>query len=519
MEQESFDIASLEGFRTDLVASGFEPVPGTERRMWQGPVHPAFDGLTDARTMKVVFDPGWPYRPPRVFVEGLDTNHSTLDGFVCLWRDGGLSGEWETVDGLFRRIEDWCRRARNGWQDDDLPFDAYLNFKRKWPVMATFDFTSLRTSIGGWGDINGVLTNPNVLSLRPGPAAGRGELRGLWFRVGKLQAPPPRQLSELPRHLKRRQRRGLEKALSRRRETRGPQQMGGVDIILFAWQRRERTDLLVMACEGVGDAVEAAALVAEPNDVQTLRLRAGPDAEVLKDRSAVLFGAGALGGHVAVTLAESGLDFLRIVDGDLLSPGNVVRHVAGHDQVGGSKVNAVEAGIRNHAPWTKVESITPPTNPYGAQEIAQLIENVDVVIDATGNDAFVHPVARVAEGLGKPLVSGALFRGGFIGRVQRKALDADSSIFDRPESPDYPNVPRGDSKVDFAEPDPGCSAPVNNAPPASVLACASLIAQATIDVLTERFELEDEVIDVYRPLLEAPFDRVGRYRRPVAGPA
>ena len=515
MEQESFDIASLEGFRANLVASGFEPVPSTDNRVWRGPIHPAFDGLTDTRSMDIVFDPGWPYRPPRVFVHGLDTNHSTLDGFVCLWRDGDLSGEWETVDGLFSRIEDWCWRAKNGWQDDDLPFDAYLNFKLKWPLMATFDFGSLRTSFGSWGDMNGVPTNPNLLSLQPGPATGPREVRGLWFRVGQLKAPPPRNLSELLRHLNRSQRKGLERALARRRETTGPQQMGGVDIILFAWQRRDRTDLLIMALSGIGENLEAAALVAEPNDERTLRLRAGPDAEILKGRSAVLFGAGALGGHVAVTLAESGIDSLKIVDGDLLSPGNVVRHVAGHDQVGGPKVNAVETAIRYHAPWTKVESIAPPANPYGSQEIAQLVEDADVVIDATGNDAFVHPVARVAQDLGKPLVSGALFRGGFIGRVQRKALETDASIIDRPDSPDYPIVPPGEPKVDFAEPDLGCSAPVNNAPPASVLACASLIAQAAIDVLTERFELEDEVIDVYRPLAETPFDHVGRYRRPV----
>ena len=516
MEQESFDIASLEGFRADLVASGFEPVSGTERRVWRGPIHPAFSGLTDTLSMEIVFDPGWPYRPPRIFVQGLDTNHSTLDGFVCLWRDGELSGEWETVDGLFSRIEDWCKRAKNGWQDDDLPFDAYLNFKNKLPVMATFDFDSLHTTIGSWGDMNGVVANPNLLSLHPGPATGPREVRGLWFRVGQLQAPPPRNLSELSRHLKRSQRKGLEKALSRRRETSGPQQMGGVDIILFAWQRRGRTDLLVMACQGVGDKVETAALVAEPNDERTLRLRAGPDAEILRGRNAVLFGAGALGGHVAVTLAESGIAALKIVDGEILSPGNVVRHVAGHDHVGGPKVNAVEAAIRNHAPWTNVESIMPQTHPYGLQEIAQLIQNVDVVIDATGNDAFVHPVAQVAEKLGKPLVTGALFRGGFIGRVQRKALVTDAPITNRPDSAEYPVVPAGDSKVDFAEPDLGCSAPVNNAPPASVLACASLIAQAAVDVLTERFELEDEVIDVYRPLSEAPFDHVGRYRRPVS---
>ena len=264
--------------------------------------------------------------------------------------------------------------------------------------------------------------------------------------------------------------------------------------------------------------MEAAALVAEPNDEKTLRLRAGPDAEVLKGRSVVLFGAGALGGHVAVTLAESGVDSLRIVDRDLLSPGNVVRHVAGYDHVGGPKVNGVEAAIGNHAPWTKVESITPPTNPYGSQEIAQLIENVDMVIDATGNDSFVHPVALVAEGLGKPFVSGALFRGGFIGRVQRKALETDAAINRRPDSSRYPVIPAGEPGVDLAEPDLGCSAPVNNAPPASVLACASLIAQAVIDVLTERFELEDEVIDVYRPLPETLFDHVGRYRRPAPMP-
>ena len=514
MGQESFDIASLEGFRADLVASGFEPVPETGRRKWRGPILPAFNCLTDAHTMEIVFDPGWPYRPPRVYVQNLNTNHSTLDGFVCLWREGDASLKWETVGGLFRRIEDWCGHARNGWQDDDLPFDAYLNFKLKWPVMATFDFELLGTSVGNWGDIHGVPTNPNLLNLQPGPGTEPGKLRGLWFRVGRLQAPPPRNLSELPQHLNRSQRKGFERALSRRRSNRRTQTFRGADIILFAWQRRDRTDLLIMALEGIGDKVKAGALVAEPNDERTLRLRAGPDAEVLQGRRIVLFGVGALGGHVAVTLAESGTQALRIVDPDLLSPGNVVRHVAGHDQVGGLKVNAVQTVIENHAPWSEVDPVAPSANPAGPGEIGQLVQEADLVIDVTGNDAFVLPVARVAEDLGKPLVSGALLRGGFVGRVQRKALEADASINDRPDSPDYPIVPPGAPRVDLAEPDLGCSAPVNNAPPASVLGCASLTSQVAIDVLTERFEFEDEVIDVYRPLADAPFDRVGRYRRP-----
>ena len=519
-ELKTFDIASLEGYRADLVAAGFEPVNGTSRIRWRGPIHPSFGGLTDAQTMEIAFDVGWPYRPPDVFVQGLNTNHCTLDGFVCLWREGEASFQWETVDGLFKRIDDWCKRAKNNWQDDDLPFDAYLNFKSKWLLMATFDFGSFRTGIRSWGDMNGVLTKPPmVLSLRPGPVSSPRELRGLWFRVGQLQAPPPRNLAELPRHLTRAQRKSLTKALSRRREPDPLRPSGGVDVILFVWERRERTDLLIMALKGIGENVDAAVLVAEPSDERSLRLRAGPDAEILKGCKAVLFGVGALGGHVAVALAESGIEALRIVDGELLSPGNVVRHVAGHNQVGSLKVDAVQAVIRDHAPWTKVESATPSSNLSGPKEIAQLVADADVVIDATGNEAFVYPVAQVAEEQGKPLVSGALFRGGFVGRVQRKALSFDAPVNGRPESPIYPAIPAGDSKVDFAEPDLGCSAPVNNASPTSVLACAALIAQVAVDVVTERFEFEDEVIDVYRALPEAPFDRVGRYRRPVLKPA
>ena len=509
MLQESFDSASLEDFWAALLNRGFEPLRGTSRASWRGPIFPAFHDLTNAETMDIVFNPGWPYRPPNVFVKGLSTNHSMLNGFVCLWRDGDASLNWTTVDGLSKRIEDWCESARNNWPDDDLPFDAYLNFKLKLPTMATFDFKSLGTGPGSWGEFRGVpSTTRDLIDLQPGTASSNRERRGLWFRAGKLTAPPPRQLSELSRHLNRSQRKGLERALADRKIAEPFRISGGADMILFAWERRGRTDLLIMACRGMGDQVEAGVLMAEPNDEHTLMLRAGPDAGLLRERRAVVFGAGALGGHVAVALAESGVGSLKVVDHDFLTPGNVVRHVAGHDWVGGLKVEAVKAAIDNHAPWTTVSAeaarVTAPS------EIKDLVADVDIVVDATGNDAFVPAVAQVAAELNKPLVSGALFRGGFIGRVQRQALETDKPIAARAPSDSYPVIPAGDPGVDLAEPDLGCSAPVNNAPPSSVLACASLISQVAIDVLTGRFELDDEVTDVYRPIQEAPFDRAGR---------
>lgn len=459
--------------------------------------------------MDIAIVPGWPFQPPALFVTGLDTNHSTLAGLVCMWREGDSSLRWLTVEGLFARIVEWCENAKGGWENDDLGRDAILNFQSKCGILATFDLSALGTGKGGWGDFHGVVNaDPFRVELKPGPCASTDQLRGLWFRVGELDTPPPRQLSEVLRCLSRAQRRGLERALNNRRKCEALVASGGVDLILFCWDRRGRTDLLVMACKGIDNSLEAIALQPGPNDERSLILRAGPDAPTLRSQKATVFGAGALGGYVAVAVAESGLGSLDVVDGDVLAPGNVVRHVAGHDHVGASKVRAVEAVVRNHAPWTEVtrQEKTPRT----PSDIEALIGKADVIVDATGDAAFTQALAMTASAAAKPLIAGALYRGGSIARVQRQALTNDTPIGQRAGLPQYLVIPPGDDSEDLAIPDVGCSAPVNNAPPAAVLACSSLIVQTVIDALTGRFEFDDEVIDVYRPLSEPPFDRIGR---------
>ena len=81
----------------------------------------------------------------------LTTNHSTLGGFVCMWQDGDPSREWETVEGFFSRIEEWCENAEHGWEGNDLGYDAFLNFQRKLPNVVTFDRPQLGIHKGGWG--------------------------------------------------------------------------------------------------------------------------------------------------------------------------------------------------------------------------------------------------------------------------------------------------------------------------------------------------------------------------------
>ncbi len=513
MTSDHFHTEYLEAFENSLAASGYELVDIGGLSGWRGPIHQAFSGLTDATTMDIVIRPGWPFQSPALLVEGLDTNHSTPGGFVCLWQDGNPDCDWVTVEGFFRRVEEWCEKAKHGWKGDDLQGDAFLNFRRKsWlplPYVATFDLSELNVRSGGWGEFNAKVTpHPPRLEIHRRRHDQGYWLRGLWFDVGLLDTPPPRGFAEVFRCLSRSQIRGLNRALADRRRAEPFVASGGVDVVLFCWERHGRTDLLVMVCEGMNNKMEAIALQPGPTDEKSLILRAGPDAPVLRTIRATLFGAGALGGHVGATLAQSGLGHLDIVDGDVLLPENVVRHIAGHDQVGKLKVQAVHYVIEKHAPWTEVGEF--PTVPLTPDQISALISSADIVIDTTGNDAFVPALAMVAEKLGKPLVSGALYRGGNIARVQRQVLAEDTPIHRREQGVKYPIIPGGDGDSDFATPALGCSAPVNNAPPMSVIGCASLIVQVTVDALTNRFEFCDEMVDVYRAISEPPFDQVGR---------
>lgn len=511
MTDEHFHTESLEEFASQLAELGFQSVVTSGSSRWRGPVHPAFEALTDATTMDIVIRPGWPFQPPVLLVDGLDTNHSTLDGFVCMWRDGDPSLEWTTAAGFFARIEQWCEKADRGWQDDPLGYDAFLNFdvRKKLPNIATFDLPLLGVRAGQWGECHGMVDGASMrVDIVPGRQQAPNQLRCLWFHVGALGTPPPRRFSEVFRYLSRNQRRGLERALEERRRPEPFTVSGGADFVLFCWERMGRIDLLPMACEGTNGNVEAIALQPAPNDESSLILRAGLDAPALRTTRATLFGAGALGGYVGTTLAESGLGYLDIVDGDVLLPGNVVRHVAGHDQVGKAKTQAVHQVIENHAPWTEVREFL--ESPMTPGRVRELISDADIVVNTTGNDAFTDALAMVAAAMGKPLVSGALYRGGNIARVQRQVLGADTPIHLREAGERYPLIPGGDEESDFATPALGCSAPVNNAPPSSVMACASLIVQVTLDALTRRFNFNDEVIDVYRAISEPPLDRVGR---------
>jgi len=501
---DTLDPAAWDTFRVDLVRAGFEPIPGTGLKEWEGPIAAAFRAFTDAQVMRLRLKPGWPFIPPSLFVHGFAREHVAANGEVCLWRGDDPSREWLTLEGIAARIDAWCRKARDGFDPVDQALDAHRYFRKILPDLAVFDPDGFRPANGfvdaQTGTFSGNPVRSGVVELQPGHIA-RLPLRGHWYYRSRV-AVPPRTLEEFAALLGRGQRRNFERGLERLRQ----QVDGALHLAALIWPRYGELDFMVLRLTVADAQVVAGALQAAPTDPRTLLRRAGPDATALQRCTVAVIGCGAIGSHLALLLAESGVGSVRLVDDAVLRPGHVVRHVGGHDQVGAGKAVVVDAAIRGHAPWVNIG--VDPRRPAAPSDIATILQEADLTVDAAGSGPVTEIVSRVAERERRSLLSVALYRGGAIGRVRRQWPERDTPIYRRAEICAYPIIPAGEDDTGGLE--VGCAAPVNNAMPASVAAAAALGVQLVVDALCGRWEYPEEVTDVYRTIDTAPFNRVGR---------
>jgi molybdopterin/thiamine biosynthesis adenylyltransferase len=501
----TLDPSAWDSFRAELVRAVFEPVNGTDLTEWDGPIAPAFTSFTDALVMRLRLNAGWPFIPPSLFVQGFASEHVNAKGEVCLWRKDDPSREWLTLDGIYGRIEAWCRKAREGFDPPDHALDAHRYFQDILPVIAVFDPDGFRGTApefvdGATGVFSAKPVGPRIIEVRPGHAMGF-PLRGHWYYLDHV-ALPPRTLGELTALLHTGQRRNFERGLDRLIR----QVEGAVHLAALIWPRYGELDFLVLRFTVTDGTVGAAALEAAPTDLRTLLRRAGPDAPALQRLLVTVIGCGSVGSHLGLLLGESGVGSVRLIDEAVLRPGHIVRHVGRHDQVGEEKAAAVAAAIRAHAPWADTEVIL--RRPAEPSDISATMRDAHLTIDSAGSAPITEILSRVAERERRPLLSVALYRGGAIGRVRRQWPERDTPIYRRVELEAYPIIPGGEDDNGGLE--VGCAAPVNSAMSASAAAVAALGVQLAVDALSARWEYPEEVIDVYRGIDIAPFDRVGR---------
>lgn len=516
---ETYDDAAFERFCGGLVNEGFSPVRDTGQAKWTGPMRESLKPLADATRMQIQFYQGWPLRYAHVVVEGLKTEHAS-QGTICLWaEDDPAQIAGRDLDTLWARLDEWAQTAQRGFRLEDRALDAYLLFDNRSTYQAELPFGDLvgAGSNGYRAHLTATKRGDRTLMIEltstEEPAEGDvPPLRGAIYLRRDIGT-PPRNFEDLYAALTRKQRDDLDRGLKERTPVGLAEPSGGYDFVVLAWPRHDREhDAVVIGFDGADEALTASAIAATPNDIAARQRRAGPDAALLADKSILIAGAGSVGGHVAVNLANSGVGRLRLHDGDYLKTANLVRHVSDKYGVGHQKTIAVAVTINEHAPWTKVEPSADDV-PYNPTALASLLERFDLVIDCTGTGPMTAALAEMCRRSNIPLITGALFHQGAIARTQRQA-DGDTLIAARPADPNYYTLPPEDpTQPDAGFLELGCTAPINNAPPSAVLATAADIAHAAIDYLTGRRQRPDERISVFRTM-DAPFDRTGTFDPP-----
>lgn len=503
VELDTPDQAALDAFRSELVAAGFEPRPGTNR--WEGPLPEALSPLTEAKTMRLCLHDGFPYRYPTIYVDGIAREHAVTDGEVCLFQPGeGAIGSWITFSALKERIAAWAEAAQAGLRDVDKLLDANLFYRPKMSGLATVELDTIAVPDAGAeakGKLWGRWKGSGLLRLST-TKFEEDAIPGRWYYCPKLpDSGPPRDLESLIAALSK----GQAVNFARRLDEVGPEHSR---VILFVWEHYgQRTAIALQASQEPEQDLKLRAIENIAfEDESILSLRAGPDRDVLEGKRVAVFGCGAIGSNLACRLAEAGTGTLRLVDADIMRPGNIVRHAASF-RAGLSKVRATAFEIEASAPWTEVDEVL--AAPWGPQRIGELISDVDLVVETTGSTAFAGLLSVVTSTAEKPMITAALYRSGFVARVRRQVPGRDTAISERTDPERYPLIPKGEEPFSV---ETGCSALVNNASPVAVAAVAASCAEVAIDALAGRFAFAEELIDVYRPLEEAPFDSIGRLR-------
>lgn len=135
--------------------------------------------------------------------------------------------------------------------------------------------------------------------------------------------------------------------------------------------------------------------------------------EKLSLSHAMIVGAGGLGSPVALYLAAGGVGALTICDFDEVDVTNLQRQIIHTTQsVGINKALSAQRALKQINPEVTVHTVREKST---EQAFAQLIADVDVVIDCTDNFKTRYTLNRLCVKLGKPLVSGAAI--GFEGQV------------------------------------------------------------------------------------------------------
>jgi molybdopterin/thiamine biosynthesis adenylyltransferase len=128
----------------------------------------------------------------------------------------------------------------------------------------------------------------------------------------------------------------------------------------------------------------------------------------LGGKSALVIGAGGLGGPALLTLASAGVGRIVLVDCDVVETSNLNRQpLFGEDDVGERKAAAAARRLARLFPRARVEAVD---RRFDETSAAELVRAVDLVVDGSDNFETKFLANDAALAGGKPLVHGGVLR-------------------------------------------------------------------------------------------------------------
>jgi len=413
----------------------------------------------------------FPFEPPKVVPpENVPRSwHRERDGAMCLYpNDGWQTLPWLDVDDLLDMVKRWLHESSAGWRDDtpDLDLERYFPSAPDGRLVVygdLDDITDAFIQLRHKGRLTCVAGRGSIPTGTKGMKADRAF--GYVADIGEPSAPPA-SWAELSCLLDGDIAHKIESAIRQRRLT---------HLIVRYSRRGTPATLALLAHVDPDGGISLAALSSASAAPVALQLRAGAAAGALARTRVAVVGAGAIGSFLCDLLARSGVGHLTVYDGDIVRPGNLVRHLAADYDVGLSKPHAVRRAVTARS--FNVASVDPVAQRLRLPtDVLELFGSHDLVVDASAAGGVTDMLAAAARISGRRLVSVCLQEEGRVVRVDViPLLDGEpvpATVLGPPPS------------VDELRFEAGCGDPVSQTPPFAVLEAAALAARCAIGILT-----------------------------------
>ncbi len=133
----------------------------------------------------------------------------------------------------------------------------------------------------------------------------------------------------------------------------------------------------------------------------------GPEGQArLANSRVAIVGVGALGSATSLYLAAAGVGYLRLIDADQVNISNLQRQILhATPDIGSPKVDSASAKLNALNPEVEIDPRPVMISPLNA---AQLLSDIDFVIDATDNFDARYLINDTCVAIGKPFCHGSI---------------------------------------------------------------------------------------------------------------